>query len=142
MKQRGKGPRFTRELLKCAENTLTRHKPDTLSQCKKTGRETIPTDPKFKQNAKYITSQHIRAMEETLIPPRHCDVFSTSVRAKAPAHFYQDLWLHKQAAPLGHKKPCNFRAKAFQQSHQVRSNPFSMQRITVTLLPLCSTRLF
>lgn len=79
-------------------------------------------------------------MEETLIPPRHCDAFSTSLRAKAPAQFYQDLWLHVQAATLGHKKPHNFRA--FQQSHQFRSNPFSMQRLAVTLLPLCSTQLF
>lgn len=53
-------------------------------------------------------------MQETLIPPRHCDAFSTSLRAEVPAHFYQDLWLHVQAVTLGHKTPHNFRA--FQQS--------------------------
>lgn len=81
-------------------------------------------------------------MEETLVPPRQCDTFSTSLRIKAPAHFYQDLWVHEQAATPGHKKPCNFRAQTFQQSHKVRSNPFPMQRFAVTLLPLCSTQLF
>lgn len=77
-----------------AENTLTGCRPDPLSY---TGRENIPTKPKFKQNSKKAPAH----TQEQVMPPRHCDAFSTSLQAKAPAYLYQNAWLHEQAATPG-----------------------------------------
>lgn len=40
-------------------------------QKKKTRRENIPTDPKFKQNSKQATIPQSRALEKAAISPRH-----------------------------------------------------------------------